>query len=150
MIGAGCGARTRRVIGDTCPAMPEANVELVRKGLEAFNRRDLPGMLQTLDPDVELLPLRAVLEGEAYHGHDGFLKWLSDMDEDWESFRAEPTELRNLDQNQVLVIGRVRAKARASGIDVDAPGAWLCSLRDLKVTRIHFYADPERALAENG
>jgi ketosteroid isomerase-like protein len=129
--------------------MPDDNVELVRKGLEAFNRRDVTGMLDTLDPDVELLPLRAVLEGEAYHGHAGFLRWLADMDDDWESFRTEATELRGLDGDRVLVIGRVRAKARASGIDVDAPGAWLCSLRDRHVTRIHFYADPERALAEN-
>lgn len=129
--------------------MAEQNVELVRKGLEAFNRRDLSGMLETLDSDVELLPLRAVLEGEAYRGHDGFRKWLSDMDEDWESFRAEATEVRKLDEDRVLVIGRVRAKARASGIDVDAPGAWLCSLRDGLVTRIHFYADPEKALEDN-
>jgi ketosteroid isomerase-like protein len=129
--------------------MPDENVELVRKGLEAFNRRDLAGMLETLDPDVELLPLRAVLEGEAYRGHDGVLKWLSDMDEDWESFAAQATEVRKLDEDHVLVIGRVRAKARASGIDVDAPGAWLCSLRDRHVTRVHFYAQPEQALENN-
>jgi ketosteroid isomerase-like protein len=130
--------------------MPEENVELVRRGLEAFNRRDVEAMLDALHPDVELLPLRAVLEGEAYRGHEGFRRWWAGMNEDWESFRAEAAEVRPLGRARVLVVARVRAKARASGIDVDAPGAWLCELRDGRVSSIHYYTEPQQALEAAG
>jgi ketosteroid isomerase-like protein len=126
--------------------MSDDDVELVRSGLEAFNRRDLPRVFETLDPDVELVPVRAVLEGNSYRGHGGFERFVADMDEDWDNFRPEPEEVRDLGGGSVLVVGRFSARGKASGVEVSTPAVWLCDVRDGKVARVSFYADEAAAL----
>jgi ketosteroid isomerase-like protein len=121
-------------------------LDLIRSGIAALNRGDLDGMLRPLDPEVELEPLRAVLEGNVYRGHAGLREWLDDMDEDWKDFAIEVIDLRELSDDHVLVEARIRARARASGVEVDALGAWLCDVRDEKVTRVRFYSDAKSAV----
>jgi ketosteroid isomerase-like protein len=52
--------------------MSEENVEIVRRGLEAWNRRDLTTWLASFDPDAEVdwSRSRGPLMG-VYRGHDG-------------------------------------------------------------------------------
>jgi ketosteroid isomerase-like protein len=126
--------------------MSADDVELVRRNLEAFNRGDLPRVLEGLDPDVELVPARAVLEGSAYRGHEGFERFVADMAEDWEDFRPESDELRDLGGGRVLVLGRFSARGKASGVEVSTPAVWLCDVRDGKVARVSFYTDEAAAL----
>src|SRR4051812_12275813 len=42
------------VLRDTARAMSQENVEIVRRTIEAWNRRDLDGALQNLHPDAEV------------------------------------------------------------------------------------------------
>jgi ketosteroid isomerase-like protein len=127
-----------------------SNLEVVRAGLEAWKRRDFEAVAELLDPDVELVPIRAVLEGEAYRGHDGFQRFLEDMADDWEHFGTEGGSLRELSDGRVLVVARFHARGRASGVEVDTPGAWVCDVRAGKILRLQFYADEEAALAATG
>jgi ketosteroid isomerase-like protein len=127
--------------------MAEESVEIVRGAAEAYERRDIPAVLEALDPDVELHPARAVLQGEPYRGHDGFKRFLDDMDEDWEEFAAHPEEYRELDDGRVLVLGRFSGRGR-SGVEMDAPAAWTCELRDGKIVRLRFYGDVAAAAAD--
>src|SRR5438132_1249059 len=106
----------------------QGTIELLRGGVEAFNRRDIDGALAPLDPDVELVPLKAVLEGGSYHGHAGLRRLLEDMKDDWERFTLVADEFRAVGQDRVLVLGRVVARGR-SGVDLDDEAAWLCYLR---------------------
>jgi uncharacterized protein len=126
--------------------MRQETLDLIRTGIAALNRGDIDGMLRPLDPNVELEPLRAVLEGSVYRGHEGLRKWLGDMKEDWEDFKIEVIDVRELNDDHALVEARIRARARASGIEIDASGAWLCEVHDEKVTRVRFYTDAESAV----
>jgi ketosteroid isomerase-like protein len=127
-----------------------ANVELARRGLEAFNRRDADAVVETLHPDVEMVPLRAVLEGRSYKGRESFRSYVADLDEDWEEFTVEPSEFRELDDERVLVLGQIHARARGSGVEVDSPAAWISHIRGGSVVRIQFYSDEENALEGEG
>ena len=104
-------------------------------------------MAATLAPDVELVPLRAVLDGSIYRGHEGLRRWLDDMSEDWSEFELTLQEVRELRPGCVLVQATIRLRGRSSGVAVDSPAAWLCDMRAAKVARIRFFADPEAALA---
>jgi ketosteroid isomerase-like protein len=126
--------------------MSEESRDLITRGVAAFNRRDLDGMLATLHPDVELVPLRAVLEGTVYRGHEGLRRWLDDMADDWRDFGIEVIGVRELDGDRVILEAEVHAHGRASGVALDAPGAWLCEIRDGRVATIRFYGDVEAAL----
>ena len=127
--------------------MAQSDVETIRSGLAALNRRDIDGMLATLRVDVELVPLRAVLDGTVYTGHDGLRHWLTDMTEDWEEFRIDVHDVRDLEDGRILVLARFQARGRTSGVRVDWPAAWICRMAQGKVAHVQFYADAETALA---
>jgi ketosteroid isomerase-like protein len=126
-----------------------ADVEIVRIALEAYVAGDTPRVLEMLDPDVELLPIRAVLEGTPYRGHDGFRQFVDDMTEDWQEARPEAHELRDLGGGRVLVLGVFRGRG-ASGVEVETPATWLCEVAGAKLVRLRFYADEAAALEALG
>lgn len=125
------------------------DVEIVRAALGAYVDHDVPGVLETLDPDVELYPVRAVLEGTPYTGHEGFRRFIADMSEDWREFTIDADEVRDLGAGRVLVAGRFRGQG-ASGVEVDTPAVWVCEVRDGRIVRLRFYADEAAALAALG
>jgi ketosteroid isomerase-like protein len=124
--------------------MADEILDIVRRAAEAYERRDVDEVLESLDPDVELFPARAVLEGEPYRGHAGFKRFLADMAEDWAEFRAHAEEYRDLGDGRVLVLGRFTARGR-SGVEMDAPAAWTCEVQGGKIVRLRFYGDPAAA-----
>jgi ketosteroid isomerase-like protein len=71
----------------------------------------------------------------------------------WTEVRAEVQEYRELDSERVLVLELRRARGKASGLELErmrSEGAVLFHLRDAKVTRLVFYWDRDRALADLG
>ena len=130
--------------------MADQNVEIIKSAIEAYNRRDVPAVLEQLDPEVELLPIRAVLEGMVYRGHEGFKKFMEDMAEEWEEFHPEPEEFRKIGDDYVMVFGRFCGRTRTSGVEVDSPGIWMCQMRDGKILRVQFYTDAAAAQGSLG
>ena len=129
--------------------MSEADVESVKRGVEAYNRGDVEGVLEGADPEVIAVPVRSLLEGGEYSGHDGLRKFLADMEEDWESREVELTDVRDLG-DRVLVLGNFHAVGKASGSEVRQPVAWVCEMRNAKLLRLNAFSDQEAALAEVG
>jgi ketosteroid isomerase-like protein len=122
-----------------------ADVEIVRAALDAYLTGDTERVLEALDPDVELFPIRAVLEGVPYRGHEGFRRFVADMTEDWQDSRPQAENLRDLGNGIVLVVGRFRGRG-ASGVEVDTPAAWACEVEQGRIMRLRFYADEAAAL----
>ena len=127
--------------------MSREDIDTIRGGLDALNRRDVEAMVATLHADVELVPVRAVLDGSAYHGHEGLRQWLADMGEDWDDFRIDSYEVSALGEGRVLVLGRFHARGRSSGVTLDQPAAWICEMAAGKVARIRFFPDADAARA---
>jgi hypothetical protein len=54
--------------------MSQENVEIARRLSEASNRAyadGTPDLYELLDPDIEWVPIKAILEGTTYRGHEG-------------------------------------------------------------------------------
>ena len=125
-----------------------ADVETVRKGVEAYNQGDVEGVLAMTATDVVLVPVRALLDGGSYEGHEGVRRFMADMDEDWAEREIEVDEIRDLDRG-ILVLGQFRAVGR-SGVEVRQPLAWRSELRQGKLIRLQAYSDVSVALNELG
>ena len=127
----------------------ESHEEAVRRFADAFERRDIGAAFELLDPEAELLPIRAQLEGATYRGHDGYRDLVADFDQDWEGLRLVFEELRE-SGDRVVASGRMVARGRASGVDLDVPLALLYRFSGDKIVRIESFTDPAEALRAAG
>jgi ketosteroid isomerase-like protein len=132
--------------------MSQENIETFNRVAEAYRRRDVEAMLADLDPEIEWHPgLLASLGGEAtvYRGHEGIRELVRDLDEHFAEFNNEYSEIRDLG-DQVLAIGHIRARGKASGAETLSPLAFLVESKDGKAIRVRTYLDPEKALEAAG
>jgi len=130
--------------------MPHANVEIPRRLIDAYNRRDIPAFLELLDPDVEWIPIMAALEGRVYCGHDGVRQWVDDITEDWEHFEPCLVEFHDLG-DRVLIFGHWHARGRASGVEFEnQPASWPYEIKGGKVLRMRTCTDRAEAVEAAG
>ncbi len=128
--------------------MGAAEIETVRAGVEAYNRGDAEGVVAMSHPDVRLVPIRSLLEGGEYRGHDGVRRFMADMEEDWADRHIEIDEIREVDDG-VLVLGGFTATGR-TGTEVRLPVAWHARMVDGLLIGLRAYSDREAALRELG
>jgi hypothetical protein len=149
--------------------MSQENVEVVRAFWKAWlngdtaplsvsggeivydHRHDPYGLFAHLDPAVEVHPLTgAMLEGVSYRGHEGMRQWFEDVAELWESMWVEANQFLDAGEAAVVVLGRVHAQGKGSGVAIEAPAAWVFHLRDARLTYLRFYLDRSQALEAAG
>jgi ketosteroid isomerase-like protein len=129
--------------------MSQEDVEIARASFEAWNRGDYDAWIDAFDEQAEFFPIRAQLEGRGYHGHDGLRRFLDEMFEDWEQVRFEVDEILE-GESRLAALGRLRARGRASGVDLDVPLALVGVIRDSKIVYARFHADRAGALDAAG
>jgi ketosteroid isomerase-like protein len=96
--------------------MSQENVELLYRGADAFNRRDLDAYLALMDDDVEVIPRAVALEGgDHYHGHDGVRRWWKDLFDVFPDFTTEVVDAQDLRGDLTLM--RLRQRAHGAGSD---------------------------------
>ena len=59
--------------------MSQENVELIRAGYDALNRRDHEAWISTLCPDIELHELPTNPDSSVFRGHDEARKWIESV-----------------------------------------------------------------------
>ena len=72
------------------------------------------------------------VDGRAYHGHDGLRRFVAEIAGEWEQVRFEVDEIRGAGE-QVVALGRVRARGGASGVERVVPLALVGVVRDERV-----------------
>jgi ketosteroid isomerase-like protein len=70
--------------------LSDRNVELHRRAVEAFNRRDVEAFVALADREVEFHSLMTTPGGALYNGQDGVRSWFRDLEDAWgDAFRIE-------------------------------------------------------------
>ena len=127
--------------------MSEQNVELHRRGIEAFNANDVEGFLAVTDPQGEFYSQMTVPGGAVYHGHDGIRKYFRDMEDAWgDEARLEPEAYFDLGEH-TLAFYTAHLRGRESGLELRAPWAQVVRWRD--GLGVYFKAYPRREDALN-
>jgi ketosteroid isomerase-like protein len=123
-------------------------VALLRQGIEAWNEGDVERMIEMCAADVELNPVVAgTVSGGVYRGHDGLRQFVRDYEEAFESFEFELDESDWHDfGDRVAWLGRLRAKGRDSGVELDQPFGIAVAVHDGKAVRFRSFLDTEEAL----
>src|SRR6476620_8409062 len=108
--------------------MSQENVEIAKRWADAFNRRDLDALMETVE---------------------GMKAYFIDVENAWEEFRLIYDEYRDLG-DRVLALGRIEGRGRGSGAVVETPQGAVAEFRDGKISSARSYLDHGEALRAAG
>src|SRR5690349_5695390 len=77
--------------------MSEANVEIARRAIEAWNRQDMGVWIGTWHPEAEwrpAFPKGTEGTGTVFRGHDGIEEAWRNVREAWDVYRVEAADAR--------------------------------------------------------
>lgn len=121
--------------------MSQQDVAIVRNGYDAFNRKDIPAVLDLYDSQIEWIEAgggsapAGTFRGPQSIAHDVFAA----VPQKFDDFRAEPEKFMDAGEH-IVVVGRFHGKAK-SGAILDAPFVHVHRLRDGKVVYFQNYVE---------
>jgi ketosteroid isomerase-like protein len=133
--------------------MSQENVEVVRRGLEAWQRDDFDSWLAAIDPAVEWhTAMERLVEGTEsfYRGHEGMRRLRDFYKTELDDFELEAQELRDAGDDHVVLVGRIRWRGPSSRIATESPVGMVFTVRGGKITRSIDYLSHQEALEAVG
>jgi glutamate formiminotransferase / 5-formyltetrahydrofolate cyclo-ligase len=120
-------------------------VELVRRTIEAWARRDRDAVLAFFAPDAEVdLRQFALPDTEVVRGAALLRRWIDNLFEHFPDFEFEVEEVVPAGE-WVLARGAMHGRARLSGVQVDQAYSEAILVRDGRIVRDVFFADRDAA-----
>jgi ketosteroid isomerase-like protein len=131
--------------------MSQENLEVVRRMLQAFADGGLNAMAEFWDPDIDWRAAEGALDdvGEL-HGPVAVRRHIQDWPDTFDDFSVVVEELRDVGDDRVLTIQRLKGRAKLSSTETDMRYAMVSTVRDGKVVRGREYLRVEDALEAAG
>ena len=130
--------------------MSRENVEVVRRWIEFYNRREIERLLGLSDADCEIRSVFATLESDGvFHGHAGLVEYFAALDDAYEHFRLVPRDFIDAGE-AVLMPADVDWRGKESGAQGSMlvfPVLWL---REGKLYRERTFTHEAEALEAVG
>jgi ketosteroid isomerase-like protein len=124
--------------------MSQENVELAKNAVAAFNRRDVPALVEMVTDDFQWVTWTGTVESTVYHGASGLASYFRDADV-WQVLNLEAKEFRDLG-DEVLVVGMFHARGGGSGAEIHAPYYSAFLMTDGKLARVLSFQTEAEAL----
>lgn len=115
------------------------SVEVVRRALDAFARRDMPSFLYAFDPDAQVTEDTSIPDAASYRGHEGVKDWWRGLEHNWEDLQMRPERFIH-DGDDVAVLLKVQGRGRTSGVPVDGEFGGVLRFRDGRIVKWQIYA----------
>ena len=134
--------------------MSQANVAIATRALDAYNQYYnlpvdsdwLPSLPQFFDPDVEWDLSRREIDGEVYHGYEGWLRLWKQYRDAWQEFRMEVEE--TIDAGDSVVLFTHNTGLSRSGIRLGVRVGHVMTFRDGKIVRSQYFGEDRAAALE--
>jgi ketosteroid isomerase-like protein len=124
----------------------EDNVEIARRAWG--NPLEDPDVFDVIFEDLDYRAIEGAPDDVGVmHGRDAYVRYLGDWAETFEGFRADLDEAEALDDERVLVVGRISGRARGSGVETEQRLAVVYTVRDGLIVRGREYQTRDEALA---
>jgi ketosteroid isomerase-like protein len=130
--------------------MSQRNVDIVRRGLDAFNSEDIERIIEFIHPDFETeVPPQYSAEPDTYVGHEGVRRYFETFREAMDEIRFQVEQLWDAGDAVVLAL-RLTARGRQTAIPVEQRLAQVWRVRDGKAVRVTTYSSVPEALEAAG
>ena len=116
-------------------------MQTIREGYEAFNRKDIPGVLQRFDLQIEWHePGGGRAPAGVFHGAQTVAdKVFSVVPENFDDFSADAEQFID-SADHVVIVGRFRGRAK-NGTVLDAPFVHVSKMRNGKATNFYHHVE---------
>ena len=126
-------------------------MEIVRRVFDSINRADIDGALEAAADDFEVDWSNSIGPAKGiYRGKEQVRKVWTSFVEAFDVFRWDAEEIIEVDESRVIAVNHVRMRGRGSGIEVDAVGAQLWTIREGIGRSIKLYQSKAEALEAAG
>ena len=130
--------------------MSRENVEIVQRAYEAWNTGDYPAFFAVMDPEIEFVLPEGGMNVKTHQGLGAVRQFLESYVESFENFQVVPEEFFETG-DQVVAFIRLALRGRASGVEIETPGAaHLLTLHGGKMRRLEVFPDRDEALEAVG
>jgi len=127
------------------------DLAVVKRIVERWNSGDRSPPFEYADPDIEVhAAVAGAFRREPFRGYDGAREWLGGLDEAFEDWHIEIVEIHQAADGPVVMIGRIHAKGRGSGVELELDAGWVVEFRDGKVVRVRVSRDLDETRAAGG
>lgn len=128
--------------------MSQENVELVRQGLDAVNRRDRDAWLALVDPEAENVPPRDWPEPAPIRGAGAVFDFYVGAQDAWDegSRPYEYVEVIDVGNDKVVTLMQAELHGKASGATVRWAYWQVVTFRNGKPLRVEWFGERAEAL----
>jgi ketosteroid isomerase-like protein len=129
--------------------MSQENVEIVRRSLDAYSRRDIDALRTLNHPSLELdwSASGGSLAG-VYRGFDEALRFYDEYYDTFEATVIDPE--RFIETGDLVVVPNVVHQRGRDGIEVSARSTIVFAVHNGRITRIRLYQHEDEALKAVG
>jgi ketosteroid isomerase-like protein len=122
------------------------NLEIVKRGFDAFNERGMEGIIALIHSDFEATtPPSLASEPDTYRGPDGIRRWFDSFEEVMDEIRWEPHRFREVG-DRVVVEFTLRARGKTTGLDFGQDAVMVWEIRDGMASRLDLFQSLDEAL----
>ena len=122
--------------------------DMIRAHFECWNERDREGMVRDLAEDIVIEEDSGFQPAASVsHGHDGAFALWDQLFEVSDDARVEVLEVEQIGDGRVLVLMRMHATLRQSGISGSRDMAHIWHMRGPKVARVQVFGSHDDARA---
>src|SRR5256885_16995187 len=129
--------------------MPQAAIEVLRTGYQAFTRGDWDALFELGPPDSELQTAERAISPGTYRGAEEARRFFEDLFEPFEEVTVDPEQFFE-HGDQIAVFVRVRLRPTRSNALVENRIGHLWTMREGKATRLEVFPRREDALEAAG
>ena len=131
--------------------MTEENLDVIRRGYEAFGRGDINGLLESFDEQITWVtpgPPELATSGNRT-GHQAVAQFFEAVNDVFEIQRFEPREFI-AQGDRVIVLGSETARVRTTGNVVEVDWVHVFAMRNGKVIALQEFFDTAAVVAAMG
>ena len=128
--------------------MSQANVEIVRDFYAAWDRGDMPFILDRCDPQIVIVQPSELPDSRSYHGLEGVHEAFGDWPEQWPEFEVKLERIIDVDESRTVSVNRQRLGARGLGLEVEV--VFLHTFNAGRNARVEMFFTVEEALKAAG
>jgi ketosteroid isomerase-like protein len=129
--------------------MTSERIAVAQKLWDAWQRGDIDGMFELIDPDIVSTQFPEQVDVRPYYGHDGVREVMVDWIGTWDDYEIKLLDLREVGESVVAKLHQ-RGRGKGSGVAMEGDVWFVWRMRGGRMVRWQMFSSEAEALEAAG